>query len=155
MRYTAAKTSSFYPYSSNTKMRLSCYFCFMGWSLLWGSPIDISLHRGPMKHADHPEFCPKQQQRNYHHRQEESPGTGLWQTQTVTKSRPAESSGLKSMAQGASGFRTKAQARIPFPNCSLLGLEPSSVPGVVAQEVIQVSGFDHSANCFIRLEEFF
>ena len=42
--------------------------------------------------------------------QEESPGTGLWQTQTVTKSRPAESSGLKSMAQGASGFRTKAQA---------------------------------------------
>ena len=64
---------------------------------------------------------------------------GLWQTQTVTKSRPAESSGLESIAQGASGFKTKAQAQIPFPNCSLHGLEPISGPGVVSQEVIQKS----------------
>ena len=92
-----------------------------------------------MKYTDQPGFCPKQKQRNHQHQQEESPGTGLWQSQAGTQSRPAESSGLESTAQGASGFKTKAQAQIPFPNCSLHGLEPITGPGVVSPEVTQKS----------------
>lgn len=89
--------------------------------------------------------------KKHHHHQGESPGIGLCQTQTVTRSRTTKSSSLESTAQVASGCKTKAQAQIPSQTAL-----PVVWSQLVSQEQLErsyprVSGCGHSANCIIGL----
>lgn len=82
-------------------------------SLPWWEPSQhLPAQESPETHRP-TRVLPQIMMKKHHHHQGESPGIGLCQTQTVTKSRTTKSSSLESTAQAASGCKTKAQAQIP------------------------------------------